>query len=725
MFAQDVLKDAKAAPAVTAAQKPVLNQFLQRMFGRAEMGDPKKILDVRGLEILNESGLTPIKVCFLQVLKPSDYDRERRRDPPREPAPADMYREQSKLSFIRFGFHDSGYDPTDIVTGLTLILTAGSYIDPFPGRIKLYTTPSNPILDTTTYQIDDRNLVYNIGLRSAIERIGVDTAAIDGPDGILTISITSPAGYDPAGGQHVQTLQRNHRHSAPAPPDICAGNATKNAAINSWPAGTPIDVNLQDIIIDKLLGDYLQVLAAKCCVGTPATNGNTTSQYCMFTVDSVVKSRCIEYGLPVCVQEGDTEYADLGRVEFYGGDIDPERIVQYAYESKRAEILANNRQVIRELNSLRSYVTSDADPTVVELGNQEKTIYATYIPQTQTAVDVRSQLNTLIDSLLAAVTAVAIPEYAPGTTTDDIYALDMYRANLMNDGYTILKNHSLFSAGPIDRDPLNGVDIFATINSWQTPSRRSLARRNQGGGSWGPKEVTPYRNFNREYYGKIISLMGVIFRALPADLTTQLQLYYNHIDPVVPAELSEDAAYHFIIHTAPYFNHIGYSCLHDDTLVFFISSFFGLFLAQPKRNMPLAEFKGLFESQPIYLRMMEEEAQLQAEYAQFRQENTGYKQTLNTLAIALKQLKSQIPAHRQTGKYRNSRIGILESQLKRNTQRSKQRHARMVGRRGVSDTFGGARRYRDRSKGATVKRIRAPRLKTRKMRRRAVTHIRE
>jgi len=555
--------------------------------------------------------------------------------------------------------------------------------------------------------------------------------AIDGPDGILTLSIISPAGYDPAGGQHVQTLHRNHRHSAPTPPDMCAGNATKNAVINSWPVGRPADVNLQDMIIDKLLGDYLQVLAAKCCVGTSATNGNTTSQYCMFTVDSVVKSRCIEYGLPVCVQEGDSAYADLGRVEFYGGDVDPQMILQYAYQSKRAEVLANNQQVIRELNSLRSYVTSGTDPTVVQLGNQEKTIYATYIPQVQTAADVRPQMTTLIDSLLAAVTAVAIPEYAPGITPDNIYALDAFRANLMNDGYTLLKNHSLFSAGPIDRDPLNGADIFATINSWQTPSRRSLARRNQGGGSWDPKETMPYRNFNREYYGKIIALMGVIVQALPADLTTQLQLYYNHIDPVVPAELSEDAAYHFIIHTAPYFNHIGFSCLHDDTLVFLISSFFGLFLAQPKRNMPLAEFKGLFESQPIYLRMMEEKAQLQAEYAQLRQENTGYNQTLNTLAIALKKLKSQLPAHKQTGKHRNSRIGILESQLKRNnvTGRSKQRTALMLSRRrGMSETFGGARRYRrktHRSKGATMKRIRSPRLKTRKMRRRAISHIRE
>jgi hypothetical protein len=276
------------------------------------------------------------------------------------------------------------------------------------------------------------------------------------------------------------------------------------------------------------------------------------------------------------------------------------------------------------------------------------------------------------------------------------------------------------------------------------PAKKSkIQRGGQRGGAWVTGENVP-RNFMKEYYELIIHIVGRIYGELGqsqsgAAIQAQLLAMYN--EDTANAEFVFDIAYHFIISTAAYFNYIGFSCTDGETLYEIVRRF----MTGPMPGsieLSFEEFASFFYSlrkPQILLENNRDIAQATREYnaSEAAKELLGL-QRLNEPQTPPRPTRVHLKAQ-------DSGTGIRATQ-QRAQGTLKKRLASMAAaiatKRGVvpvgqenTVTHGGSRRrrYRSnplgnssyRSKRATVKTVRTPRLKTRKMRRRAVSHIGE
>ena len=184
---------------------------------------------------------------------------------------------------IKTGYHDSGYSPSEVINGINLIITPGSYIDPAPREkvfVKYFPESENTITLTP-------NIMSSLGFP---EGMTISSTLNQAPDYTLNcnmnIDIIRHFTLD-------ETRNVSFQHIGGGI-DYFAGNNVKNRAIVISGAD-----DVKKYTICKELGDLLQ------CVYTMIhnmTNDNFLNS-CIFTADKVVAARARTMKLTACVQD--------------------------------------------------------------------------------------------------------------------------------------------------------------------------------------------------------------------------------------------------------------------------------------------------------------------------------------------------------------------------------------------------------------------------------------
>jgi len=749
IFKLDILKDIGADPPITL-RAPRTNELFVRAIRQLTAYDPipnhPMVLEVQKQNIIDESNVEQIPICFLQTLLPWEYKHHLSKGRhPVDPRGYLVY--QDKLPHVNKGFHESGYSP-DATCGKVIeeILTAASYFDP-AGR-KKFGEPSVSVDTNLAYSIGGNpgavNPYYNVlslmGFGSALKTFSV------GPiqqNGSLAVDLAGAAGK----GFLDTHSEINRDFNCIGGDDISISNPVKNRYLIDN-AGNLADATVHraaKYLLYKALGDAMQVILARLVIGR-----RDPTTYCLFTVDSVVAAKCIELQIPVCRQCSTSEYskekADLGQSFYYTPSLPPELRSILEFDMLRTDIYHSNEKVLRQIRDLL---------TLISTGGQSVKMGATIVDVT----DISAPLRGLFEGLYSAITAVNtnLPTYR-ALFSNNVRDIECLRANMVcevdpTNAITIFRTNSLFHVTYRDHhvriglppDPIYGNELTAIVLALQQdPAKRGkIQRGGQHGGAWVPGENVP-RNFMKEYYELIIHIVGRIYGELGqsqpgAALQAQLLAMYN--EDTANAEFVFDIAYHFIISTAAYFNYIGFSCTDEETLYEIVRRF----MTGPTPgsiNLSFEEFARFFNSlrkPQILLENNRDIAQATREYnaSEAAKELLGL-QRLNEPQTPPRPTRVHLKAQ-------DSGTGIRATQ-QRAQGTLKKRLASMAAaiatKRGVVPvgqenivTHGGSRRrrYRSnplgnssyRSKRATVKAVRTPRLKTRKMRRRAVSHIRE
>jgi len=749
IFKLDILKDIGADPPIIL-RAPRTNELFVRAIRQLTTYDPipnhSMVLEVQKQNIIDESNVEQIPICFLQTLLPWEYKHHLSKGRhPVDPRGYLVY--QDKLPHVNKGFHESGYSP-DATCGKVIeeILTAASYFDP-AGR-KKFGEPSVSVDTNLGYSIGGNpgaaNPYYNVlalmGFGSALKTFSV------GPirqNGSLAVDLTGAAGK----GFLDTHSEIDRDFNCIGGDDISISNPVKNRYLNdnAGNLATATVNRAAKYLLYKALGDAMQVILARLVIGR-----RDPTTYCLFTVDSVVAAKCIELQIPVCRQCSTSEYtkekADLGKSIYYTPSLPPELRSILEFDMLRTDIYQSNAKVLRQIRDLI---------TLISAGGQTIKIGATVVDVT----DISAPLSSLYEGLYSAINTVNtnLPTYR-ALFSNNVRDIECLRANMVcevdpTNAITIFRTNTLFHMTyrehhariGLPPDPIYGNELTVmTLALQPDPAKKSkIQRGGQRGGAWVTGENVP-RNFMKEYYELIIHIVGRIYGELGqsqsgAAIQAQLLAMYN--EDTANAEFVFDIAYHFIISTAAYFNYIGFSCTDGETLYEIVRRF----MTGPMPGsieLSFEEFASFFYSlrkPKILLENNRDIAQATREYnaSEAAKELLGL-QRLNEPQTPPRPTRVHLKAQ-------DSGTGIRATQ-QRAQGTLKKRLASMAAaiatKRGVvpvgqenTVTHGGSRRrrYRSnplgnssyRSKRATVKTVRTPRLKTRKMRRRAVSHIGE
>uniref|UniRef100_A0A6C0K593 Uncharacterized protein n=1 Tax=viral metagenome TaxID=1070528 RepID=A0A6C0K593_9ZZZZ len=261
----DIEKDAKAGtnpvPAGTPSYYPVINKLFNNVHDGSAWST--KLHEIENAIFLDKRfGSAPEKVSWFTK-------------------PGQTY---SVLpDNIKTGYHDSGYSPSEVINGINLIITPGSYIDPAPREkvfVKYFPESENTITLTP-------NIMSSLGFP---EGMTISSTLNQAPDYTLNcnmnIDIIRHFTLD-------ETRNVSFQHIGGGI-DYFAGNNVKNRAI----VISGVD-DVKKYTICKELGDLLQ------CVYTMIhnmTNDNFLNS-CIFTADKVVAARARTMKLTACVQD--------------------------------------------------------------------------------------------------------------------------------------------------------------------------------------------------------------------------------------------------------------------------------------------------------------------------------------------------------------------------------------------------------------------------------------
>ena len=752
----DILKDIGADPPIIL-RAPRTNQLFSRAIRQLTAYDVipnhPMVLEVQKKNMIDESNVSKIPISFLQTLLPSEYKRHLNKG--RDPIDPRVYLiYQNKLPHVTRGFHESGYSPNETCgAAVEEILTAASYFDP-AGRKKL--GESNVSIDTNlAYSIGGNpgagNPYYDVlalmGFGSALKTFGVDALR---QNGSLAVNLTGAAGK----GFLNTHSEINRDFNCIGGDNMSISNPVKNQYLidNS---GNSADATVQlaaKYLLYKALGDAMQVILARLVIGSSERN---VGSYCLFTVDSVVAAKCIELQIPVCRQCSTSEYtkekADLGQSFYYAPSLTPAQRSMLEFDMLRTDIYQSNDKVLRQIAHLLALIPTGA---IVKMGAIEVDL-----------TDKRGELESLFRLLYSAISTVnmGLPIYR--ALFPNVREIECLRANMVcevdsTNTITIFRTNSLFHITYRDHhtrlglsaDPIYGNELTAIVLAFQQdPAKRGkIQRGGQRGGAWVTGENVP-RNFMKEYYEIIIHIVDRIYRELgQAGAQAQLLAMYNEDQP--NAEFVFDIAYHFIISTAAYFNYIGFSCTDEETLYEIVLRFMtgGI-------ELSFQEFTRFFYSlrkPQILLQNNRDIAQATEEYnnpviildesedklLKYLTAHPAQKQAILTaiahagtvpapkLDILNKSYLRSLGLTRQTAKVVKPQVAKLQTKktyasnrFRGGARKHSSRRSNPLGNSSYRSNPLGNSSYR--SKRSTVKRVRSPRLKTRKMRRRAVSHI--
>ena len=605
----DCIKDSNAAPAISAG-RDYFSTALKKLFFREIPVNPSGTLSRIKEEIQIASGITPIPVCFLQTKTPAEYKG-------RELAPPGSQMNQNKLQFIKYAFFDSGYKPSEIVPDVYDVLTFGSYID--PAKRKKLGNDKTLFVSEGEFTLggaaaDPRSvLLTRLGFGDALRSIIVGNLNADG---------SLPVRLDILGdgGDIINELRDVNQHHInrgatnidDGTIDYFEGNNNKNTWFNTKSDNFK---KAKRFILCKVLGDAKLGLAAKLAIGDSRESKDLYIQNCLFTGDGVLKARCQELKVPVCVQEdySGKEYADLGKCCYYGPELDPAAVRKLELQAVLKDVIDSNRKVLDQVILLNNFL-NDSTPNPFEymrrrdipgitiiLGNRHYEIPA---EQIQSVKDFISIIITTIDIVIQFLNYIRKNEIEIPNIRD----LYKYKANMVNDELRILKNTSLFPeiiyigtqlvADPIKDFP--GSDIFGIIKSLRSIPFERIPRRARGGGR-DEVDSIPDTEFSYTYFDTISGIISGLDVTALADT-------YHHIAPVNREDLVFDITYDFVNSTSSYFNYIGYSCLNVPTLTLLITGFLS-----GRFNMTLVDFRTLFFTLPLPAQLLADDARINAE----------------------------------------------------------------------------------------------------------------
>ena len=207
-------------------------------------------------------------------------------------------------------YHDSGYNPKEIIADYTAWITPGSYIDP-AGRDKPY------MARTDKFPANGQPI-----------RIPLDVFGFPGIVFEATMNADNSCEVRININGIIVNITRNQEFlsvpTVPPSPDYFSGNPEKNRAINGQPNNANGIAEVKKYAISKELSDFLQILFGIINMIRLFAQGQQLYTHCMFTTDNVVSARSKLMGLQSCVQDHSiTEDKSSHRVILHLAQMDP------------------------------------------------------------------------------------------------------------------------------------------------------------------------------------------------------------------------------------------------------------------------------------------------------------------------------------------------------------------------------------------------------------------
>jgi len=322
----DCYKDSMVEPNI-GWHNQLFNKAVVGLFGGMK-GTAAKVLEDIKREIMNNEeygSKTPVAICWLQLEK---QDKLIRSELPR-------YSDDGKANnniinklpdLVNYAFHDSGYSPVQVKPNIKQIVTPASYIDPGT-RAKM--GDEGVELRGTGIEISDE--LRLLGFEKAIRNFKGTLQKGNN----IEIEMTFP---NDTIYSVVRTPNNKNYDTSESNTDFFPGNTKKNEWLQENSKEMSLINAAKQYILCKEMGDTLQVVYAKIIMGEP------NMEYCMFTTDHVIAARCRELGVPVCIQDREKQFVDIGKCNYYTPLMDEhERMKIFKKMYKKQSIVINQK----------------------------------------------------------------------------------------------------------------------------------------------------------------------------------------------------------------------------------------------------------------------------------------------------------------------------------------------------------------------------------------------
>jgi hypothetical protein len=317
--ALDVKKDSVAGVAVNQAQDPYATAVKQ-LFPGVIYTNPMQQLKQIEQAIFKDRSLGPIGKAEAVIPKPGKKG----------------YSAPFVPVHIKNVYHDSGYNPRDLLTDSTTLITPGSFIDPAfrdkPGKDR-----------TRIFPAHDREIVFDSNFFTTLGFSPVSFKATILPDNSCRVTIEID-------GCEAINITRDSTFNSMSDPDYFCGNPEKNNAINITENTLAGICEVKKYLISKEFSDFMQIIFSIVNMILDIGNKHT---HCVFTVDGVVATRCRFMGMQ-SFQQINTKDADdsidghsaiLRQIE-----LDPGKAEEELKKTYLASCIKNNGIVKRDLN---------------------------------------------------------------------------------------------------------------------------------------------------------------------------------------------------------------------------------------------------------------------------------------------------------------------------------------------------------------------------------------
>jgi hypothetical protein len=245
------------------------------------------------------------------------------------------YRAPFIPSHIKNVYHDSGYNPMNIITGAITWITPGSFIDP--------ALRDKPGKDGTLMFPDyDNEIEFDSHFFSNLGFSGINFKATIRDNNSCDVRI------DISDCESIE-ITRDSNFNSTSEPDYFCGNSDKNTRINTTENNDDGICEVKKYLIAKELSDFMQIIFSIANI----SNEDEKHTHCMFTIDSVVASRCRLMGMQ-SFQQINTKAADDSvdghSAIFRPIELDAENAEKELKKTYLESCLQNNRIVKFHLN---------------------------------------------------------------------------------------------------------------------------------------------------------------------------------------------------------------------------------------------------------------------------------------------------------------------------------------------------------------------------------------
>jgi len=319
----DIEKDANASDIKVDTRKDAYRAAMQELFGRIKLNPKKDTLEIINNDIFKAKVLGKLAIQESMLTKPGGGYISAR-------IPDDIINV----------YHDSGYNPAEIIENATTWITPGSFID--PARRYKPTKPKTKLFPSIGEQITIENSIFeNLGFPN----LKFNAWMLPESKCMVVIAINGNGFLDIRDASFSSV-------STHTPIDYYAGNEQKNQAINKQENTQEGRNEIKKYIIAKELSDFSQILFAIINM-TRLHRDEDQARYsnCIFTTDYVVAARSRLMGLQACVQDHSPKLGKIGhRILIYLSQLDEDEANIQLRQSYLNACVTNNRKVKLDIN---------------------------------------------------------------------------------------------------------------------------------------------------------------------------------------------------------------------------------------------------------------------------------------------------------------------------------------------------------------------------------------